>query len=301
MPTQLPGLDPLPALADADLLLVRDDTDATDYKGTAQQIKEFATDIDALSAPAEVLDTDLLMMRDVSASENTKITRLQAQLDSVNAAAGASGVTLASTSASVQVFTPVGSITVKLDNSFSAGRRITIVNNGTNTITVTAQDNSSISAILPSSSGVFECLTSAPANSAAWSRLGFALPTQYIGDGTTYNGVSLTVTGTNWTTVRAVFVPYQTSPSRWRVRFNITGTVSSASRTTYTVTVAGIVARNVANDFQSLSGFGSANLVTACFATPNAATLTWGHATATTTAYFCSGDIELESQPTWVG
>lgn len=91
--------------------------------------------------------------------------------------AGASGVTLTSTSDNIQTFTPAGAITVKLDNSFVKGVSITIVNKGAfaNAITVTANDNTVIGYIQGLSSGLFKSLADAPAINTSWARVGVGM------------------------------------------------------------------------------------------------------------------------------
>ena len=51
---------------------------------------------------------------------------------------------------------------------------------------------------------------------------------------------NLTVTGTNWTTSRAVGVPYQTINGVWRLRGNVSGSISVASAT-LTLSIDGIL------------------------------------------------------------
>ena len=72
---------------------------------------------------------------------------------------------------------------------------------------------------------------------------------QYF-EGTTYNGVPLTVTGTNWTTIRGVFVPYKTTDGAWRMRFNVSGSVTSGTRTSYDVTFSGVSFKNVSGCYR---------------------------------------------------
>lgn len=92
-------------------------------------------------------------------------------VDSVDNAAGASGVTLTSADEIVHVFTPTGDITVKLNNSFAIGRNVRIVNSGSNNaiITVTANDDSTICSIYQDTSNEIQCTTGSPANSGNWS------------------------------------------------------------------------------------------------------------------------------------
>jgi hypothetical protein len=125
---------------------------------------------------------------------------------------------------------------------------------------------------------------------------------QYL-HGTTYNaGVAPTVSGTGSPTiVRAVFIPYQMQDGSWRMRLNIGLTISLASRSSYNVTINGVTFKNIATFEQALWGSsgGSTNYVASSYASPNTNTLTAVHATGNSGSYFWSGDLELESKPTW--
>jgi hypothetical protein len=86
----------------------------------------------------------------------------------VNASAGTSGVTLTTSSLDVQVFTPSTAITVKLDNSFTAGRVISIVNAGTNEITLTANDNSTIRTVYRTTTAQVMAKSTTPTTNTSW-------------------------------------------------------------------------------------------------------------------------------------
>jgi hypothetical protein len=113
---------------------------------------------------------------------------------------------------------------------------------------------------------------------------------------------TLTVTGpSSWTTIRAVGVPYQTLDGAWRLRFNIVG--SSASTGTMTTTVAGIIFKNVAGYQQAITGYQNAtttNAVAGCYTNPNTGDITLQYRDAATTNHVFSGDVELESKPSFV-
>lgn len=114
---------------------------------------------------------------------------------------------------------------------------------------------------------------------------------------------TLTVTGTNWTTVRAVGVPYRTLDGVWRLRFNITGTTSSSSRTSYLVTISGVAFKSGAGNYQAISAFspsGSGFALGQMFTGLGNGELTIVHASGTTGAYSFSGDVELDAKPTFV-
>lgn len=123
---------------------------------------------------------------------------------------------------------------------------------------------------------------------------------QYIA-GNTYNGVALTVTGLNWTTTRAVFVPYKTLEGGFRMAFNVCGVMSVAAGS-LAATIAGATFKNVANYTQSITGGGGAGGIDMgqVITTPGSGVMTVFVAAGSTSNYFFSGDVELDSAPTWM-
>ncbi len=126
---------------------------------------------------------------------------------------------------------------------------------------------------------------------------------QYV-SGTNYNGgISPTITATNWTTTRGVFVPSQMQDGSWRLKFNFRGSRTTGSISNYLITVNGVTFKNVANFLQAVS-FGLGNLAAdssvgwGC-ANPNAATIQLFFTSNDPTYALVSGDVELESKPTW--
>ena len=111
----------------------------------------------------------------------------------------------------------------------------------------------------------------------------------------------LTVTGTGWTTTRAVGLAYKDFDGNWRLKFNICGTVSSSTRTTYSVQISGITTKNVSSYFQAITGDALSSSAThsSSSMSANGNTCSVTHASATTTTYAFSGDVELDSKPTW--
>jgi hypothetical protein len=87
----------------------------------------------------------------------------------IDNASGTSGITVGTTDESVQTFTNSSAITVKLNNTYVAGRIITIINNGTHDITLTANDDSVIRKVYRKTVGVVICNTTSPADSTKWS------------------------------------------------------------------------------------------------------------------------------------
>lgn len=110
----------------------------------------------------------------------------------------------------------------------------------------------------------------------------------------------LTVAGTNsYVNIRSIGLPYETSTGQWRIKFNIVGTKSSSDSCVLTIT--GITFKNIANYNQacSLSDNNGSSFIEYCYAVPNSATIQTSTSAASTTVYV-SGDVELESKPTFV-
>jgi hypothetical protein len=110
------------------------------------------------------------------------------------------------------------------------------------------------------------------------------------------------VTGTNWTTTRAVAIPYQNTGGSWRMKFNITGSVNSASRNAYSATISGVTFKNISNFIQAISANGRpgvGNNGVNGEAGPNNGIVKINHPSSVTDAYQYSGDVELDSKPTW--
>lgn len=118
---------------------------------------------------------------------------------------------------------------------------------------------------------------------------------------TAYNGgITPSITATGGTIIRGTFIPYQMQSGNWRLRFNIGLTISSASRTAYAISVNGVTFEASTSYNQAISAniFGTdagydANVVA------NTGNIEVGHNSASTTGYFFSGDVELQTKPTW--
>jgi hypothetical protein len=108
---------------------------------------------------------------------------------------------------------------------------------------------------------------------------------------------TLTVTGTNWTTEVATGIGYQTDDGVYRLRFNISGSLSSGSATP-NISITGITSRAtmyqvcaVGSDYGT--DYGTAQLG------PNGNTI--GIRIQTSRTYFTvSGDVELASKPSFM-
>lgn len=119
--------------------------------------------------------------------------------------------------------------------------------------------------------------------------------------GTTYNGGNApTVSGVNVTSVtRAVFIPYQMADGTWRMKLQLR--VTSSAVQTNILNINGITTKNVTSWEQvvAMSQLGGASTpMSIAGFTPNSNTLTLA-VTTTSTLWGVSGDIELESKPTW--
>lgn len=123
---------------------------------------------------------------------------------------------------------------------------------------------------------------------------------QYV-HGTTYNGGNApTVTGTSWTNIKSIFIPYQTQEGAWRLKFNVMGSITSSSRTAFTLSVNGVTFKNVSTFYQPISYFiGGGAVAAVAYVDPNTSDIKFSHGSQSTTFYGASGDVELESKPTW--
>jgi len=126
---------------------------------------------------------------------------------------------------------------------------------------------------------------------------------QYL-HGTNYNGgnaptVSSALGG--FAVTRAVFVPYKSQGGEWRLRFNIASTCTSAARTLAQLSINGAQFKNIAGFIQPCSqtnnGGYASQIVGEC--TPGSSIVQVAHASDTISRYTFSGDVELDSKPTW--
>ena len=105
-----------------------------------------------------------------------------------------------------------------------------------------------------------------------------------------------TVTGTNWTTDRAALTPYQMQDGTWRLRLNIRGTIS-VTASTLTITISGTVFHAETGHQQSVVAYnGTAHHYGLTVEdTGNISGVNAGNGGA----WIYSGDVELDSKPTW--
>jgi hypothetical protein len=129
---------------------------------------------------------------------------------------------------------------------------------------------------------------------------------QYYGNSSSGPG-SFNVTGTNWLTHRAVAIPYQTSDGAWRMRFNIAGTFGATTSDTYALTISGVTFKNLANFEQAIAHHENDNQgrsteqYASAFVSPNSGAIIVYYASSFNFAgrKALSGDVELDSKPTW--
>lgn len=86
----------------------------------------------------------------------------------VNNSAGTSGETLSTSTTDYRNYNPSAAITVKLDNSFKAGRVLTIDNSGTHDITLTANDDTTIRKIYRGTCAIIVCRIDTPTTNTSW-------------------------------------------------------------------------------------------------------------------------------------
>lgn len=112
--------------------------------------------------------------------------------------------------------------------------------------------------------------------------------------------ILLTVTGTNYVSVRAVGIFYKTTNGTWRMKFNLTGTMTATN--SRALTIAGVVFKNTTEYYQSVSSHSNANTVynTHAYCNPNAGTIQYTFSN-NTTVIRSSGDVELDAKPTVAG
>lgn len=111
---------------------------------------------------------------------------------------------------------------------------------------------------------------------------------------------ALTVTGTGWSTVRAMATAYMDNNGVWRMTFNIYGNASAATRTSYSVTLSGTTFKAGYTNGQAISGYtASGASINTVFTGDGGSSLNIIHASISTSFYGFSGDVELDSKPTW--
>lgn len=189
------------------------------------------------------------------------------------------------------------------NSAFTPSTNLAIPATTTQAGTVTTVDqtfagNKTFNGIVAAAGGLV--FTTASLSDVQATRLGLK---QYL-HGTTYNGgLAPTVTcgQAGFAVVRAVFVPYQVQDGSWRLRFNMSGTFTSNTLTTFVYTVAGIASKAGTNNYQSVTALlltGNATLYQS-YIGPNSNSFALYFSSSSQNGAMLSGDIELESKPTW--
>lgn len=97
---------------------------------------------------------------------------------------------------------------------------------------------------------------------------------------------------------RAVAVVYKMGGGQYRMKFNIFGAANAASRPSYTVAISGVIFKALL-PFQSVSSIDNNPVPQVAGAYGNSSNIIVYHTAAVTSSYSFSGDVELESKPTW--
>lgn len=230
----------------------------------------------------------------------------------VRASEGTGTTTLTSADNFWQVFNLSAARTVLLPSAgVTAGQRY-VMQNQSSSGTLTVQSSGENTVCLVDSlysKAELIALVNSPSTAANWMIGSFTYSQVAYLMGTNYNGgASPTVTGVTatWTNSRSEFLPYQTPDGTWRLRFNISGSFSSSSSTSIVrVTVNGVVFKT-----------GPSQTISVSFLNGTPSTLQWvgGRVDAGTSNVrgdlFAastydgsgggfSGDVELDSKPTW--
>lgn len=110
--------------------------------------------------------------------------------------------------------------------------------------------------------------------------------------------VSLIVTGTNWTTTRAVGVPYKTMGGAYRVRINLVGT-TSVGTTTLDLTIQGLTFKGPSGYTQAVA-FSSGNVTLTGLVKSGGGSILNLITGAPQTTFRVSADLELDSKPSFI-
>ena len=109
--------------------------------------------------------------------------------------------------------------------------------------------------------------------------------------------LAITSAVTGWAVVRAVGIAYADSTGKWRLRINIDGTITSATKTTITIDVTSVAFKTGAVQYFTggVGGLtGQAQLY--CSGGTNIIAV---FPSTTTDELFISGDVELNAEPAW--
>lgn len=117
------------------------------------------------------------------------------------------------------------------------------------------------------------------------------------------NWPSYTMTATSatagWATQLCTGIPYKTINGDWRLRFNVIANVTSATLVTTTADLSGVIFKNIDRQAISAHGNSTSAAVSVAAAIANTGSIVINHASATISQYRFSGDVALESKPSW--
>lgn len=207
-----------------------------------------------------------------------------------------------------QVFNLSAARTVLLPSGgITKGQRFTMENVGTGTLTVQSSGANTVGFVDSLYSKMtLVALVDSPSTAANW-KVTFEYSLFNYIHGGSYNGAgapTVTLNGGGGSLIavkQGDFMPYQLNDGTWRMRFNIMCTLSSTGRTTAQLAVAGITNYNNTGDGQSISGTLNASVpFINAIAENNTNLFTILYSTSSTiTEVWTSGDIRLNSKPTW--
>lgn len=106
-----------------------------------------------------------------------------------------------------------------------------------------------------------------------------------------------TTGGPGWSQTRGVGTKYKTDDGTWRLKFNITGTCTSAARTSFGVTITNVTF--ISGGFNQALSVATNSTTTSIMAYTTSGTggIEIYHVLGTTDTYHISGDVELDSEP----
>jgi len=143
--------------------------------------------------------------------------------------------------------------------------------------------------------------TNSSLDNAAATRLGL----KAYAHGTTYNGgaaPTITLTGGGGTLSSipfSAFIPYQMQDGSWRMRLNFTASLSSAARTSAQFGINGVTYLNSGTRHAMTGLNNQASAIGGAEGIAGASTTILYFASATITSCSISGDVPLDSKPTW--
>lgn len=115
--------------------------------------------------------------------------------------------------------------------------------------------------------------------------------------GTNYNGGNApTVSGSGFSNLRSMFIPYQMQDGTWRMRFNIRG--GNTSLVTVSITINGVTFSAQYNAIAVCQLTGATQALVQSFTDISNSTLV-GQWSAAVNGAAWAGDVELASKPTW--